>query len=129
MVQVSDSARTELDAFFADKPKSGIRIYLAPGGCSGPRLALALDEATENDKSFEANGYTFCLDTETGEYLVGGIYEVDGESYYFRPAGSKWGPAGSMGTGWVTGYNGYDFFFDRTTGHMYMGGNLIDGVG
>ena len=54
MVQLSDSARTELDAFFTDKPKSGIRIYLAPGGCSGPRLALALDEPTENDKSFEA---------------------------------------------------------------------------
>ncbi len=32
MIQISDSARAELEAFFADKPKSGIRIYLAPGG-------------------------------------------------------------------------------------------------
>ena len=68
------------------------------------------------------DGYTFCLDTETGEYLVDGIYEVDGESYYFRPAGSKWGPAGSIGTGWMIGYNGHDFFFDRETGKMYKDG-------
>ena len=75
MVQVSDSARAELDAFFTDKPKSGIRIYLAPGGCSGPRLALALDEANENDKSFEANGYTFCLESDLLERV--GSVKID----------------------------------------------------
>ena len=32
MIKLSESARTELEAFFTDKPKSGIRIYLAPGG-------------------------------------------------------------------------------------------------
>lgn len=32
MIQLSESAAAELSAFFADKPKSGIRIYLAPGG-------------------------------------------------------------------------------------------------
>jgi Fe-S cluster assembly iron-binding protein IscA len=32
MVRLSDSALAELQAFFADRPKSGIRIYLAPGG-------------------------------------------------------------------------------------------------
>lgn len=32
MITVSDAARKELEAFFADKPKSGIRVYLAPGG-------------------------------------------------------------------------------------------------
>ena len=32
MINLSDNARIELEAFFADKPKSGIRVYLAPGG-------------------------------------------------------------------------------------------------
>lgn len=32
MINLSDAARQELEAFFADKPRTGIRIYLAPGG-------------------------------------------------------------------------------------------------
>lgn len=61
MITISKGAVTELDAFFADKPKSCIRVYLAPGGCSGPRLALALDEAGEDDASFSDSGYDFCI--------------------------------------------------------------------
>lgn len=32
MIHLSEPARHELEAFFADKPKAGIRVYLAPGG-------------------------------------------------------------------------------------------------
>ncbi len=32
MVEVSDSAHKELEAYFEGKEKSSIRIYLAPGG-------------------------------------------------------------------------------------------------
>ena len=32
MIKLSQNAQKELEAFFADRPKSGIRIYLAPGG-------------------------------------------------------------------------------------------------
>lgn len=32
MVTLTDSARKELETFFADKEKSPIRIFLAPGG-------------------------------------------------------------------------------------------------
>lgn len=32
MVTLTDNAIRELDAYFADKPKSAIRVYLAPGG-------------------------------------------------------------------------------------------------
>ncbi len=32
MINLSASAQRELEAFFADRPKTGIRIYLAPGG-------------------------------------------------------------------------------------------------
>lgn len=32
MIDMTDSARKELEAFFAEKEKGTIRIYLAPGG-------------------------------------------------------------------------------------------------
>lgn len=67
MVEVTDNARKELDAYFADKEKSPIRIYLAMGGCSGPRLGLALDEAGAGDDQFPWNGYTFVMAKELAQ--------------------------------------------------------------
>lgn len=64
MFELTDSAREELDAFFEGKEKSPIRIYLAPGGCSGPRLALALDTPTNEDAVFDDKGYAFCVNNE-----------------------------------------------------------------
>ena len=32
MIKITDGARKELDAFFTDKEKSTIRVFLAPGG-------------------------------------------------------------------------------------------------
>jgi Fe-S cluster assembly iron-binding protein IscA len=62
MLELTEPAREELDAYFAGKEKSPIRIYLTPGGCSGPHLALALDEAGEGDSVFTEKGYSFCVD-------------------------------------------------------------------
>ena len=42
-------------------------MYLAPGGCSGPRLALALDEPGEDDETSEDNGLTLCINKELAE--------------------------------------------------------------
>ena len=61
MITLTDSAQKELDAYFDGKEKSAVRVYLAHGGCSGPRLALALDEPSAEDASFEQGGYTFCV--------------------------------------------------------------------
>lgn len=64
MLELTDSARAELDAYFAGRSKTPIRVYLAPGGCSGPRLALALDQPNGDDTVFDSNGYSFCVNTE-----------------------------------------------------------------
>jgi Fe-S cluster assembly iron-binding protein IscA len=64
MFELTPPARTELDAYFAGKDKSPIRVFLSPGGCAGPRLALALDDAGEKDAVFDADGYSFCMDNE-----------------------------------------------------------------
>lgn len=64
MLELTESARKELEAFFAGKEKGAIRIYLAPGGCCGPRLALALDAATDQDLAEEQGGFAFCINKD-----------------------------------------------------------------
>lgn len=64
MVEVTESARKELEAYFVDKEKGAVRVYLAPGGCSGPRLALALDGPNDDDAVFDESGFTFCINKE-----------------------------------------------------------------
>ncbi|MCR4870677.1 MAG: L,D-transpeptidase family protein [Atopobiaceae bacterium] len=77
----------------------------------------------------ELDGFKFYLDPSDGHVLSGGIFEVDGAKYYFRPAGSSWGPEGSMGTGWLYGScnPATDSFFDRETGALVETGWLKDG--
>ncbi len=60
MITLSDEARLELDEYFTDKDKSPIRVFMARG-CSGARLALALDAAGEADKTFTESDYTFVI--------------------------------------------------------------------
>ena len=67
MISLTEEARKELEAYFEGKEKTPIRVYLAPGGCSGPRLALALDEPGEDDETSENNGLTLCINKELAE--------------------------------------------------------------
>ena len=60
MLELSESAKKELESYFEGKDKSTIRIYLAPS-CSGARLVLVLDEAGDDDVTEEAGGFTFCI--------------------------------------------------------------------
>lgn len=61
MITITESASKELENYFADKEKENIRIYMA-GGCGGPRLALALDEASAEDESYSQSGFSFCME-------------------------------------------------------------------
>lgn len=76
MIKLSEEAQKELEAYFEGKDKATIRIYLAPGGCSGPRLALALDEAGADDETFEAGGFTFCVNKELLGQIKGAAIEL-----------------------------------------------------
>ena len=65
MITLTENARKELEAYFADKEKGTIRVFLAPGGCSGPSLALALDTPNADDDSvFDVDGFSFCINKE-----------------------------------------------------------------
>lgn len=65
MLELTDAARTELVNYFKDKEAQPVRVYLAPGGCSGPRLSLALDEKRDGDSAFDfEDGISFVVNTE-----------------------------------------------------------------
>jgi Fe-S cluster assembly iron-binding protein IscA len=54
MFEITDLAASNLRAYLdQNKVDSAIRIALMQGGCSGPSLGLALDEAKASDKVFE----------------------------------------------------------------------------
>ena len=85
MITLSESARKELEAYFEGKERGGIRIYLAPGGCSGPRLALALDEANEQDKTFEEGGFTFCIESSLLEQIQSVAIDLNYMGFMVEP--------------------------------------------
>lgn len=85
MLTVTENARKELDAFFSGKPKSAIRIYLAPGGCSGPRLGLALDDANADDEVMENGGYTFCVPKQLWQDIEGVTIDVTATGFTVQP--------------------------------------------
>ena len=70
MLELTDAARKELEAYFADKKKATIRIYAA-AGCCGSRLALALDESNDEDHTEENNGFIFCIKKDLLEQIQG----------------------------------------------------------
>jgi iron-sulfur cluster assembly accessory protein len=56
-------------------PKGGLRIYVQGGGCSGFQYGMVLDEASEGDEVFEADGVKVIVDPMSLRYLEGA--EVD----------------------------------------------------
>lgn len=71
MFVLTDCAKKELDTFFKNNKRCAVRVYLAAGGCSGPRLALALDRIQPDDEIFNAHGFEFCMNKELFERTRG----------------------------------------------------------
>jgi Fe-S cluster assembly iron-binding protein IscA len=96
MITMSDSAKAQLDGYFADKEKSPIRVFLA-GSCCGPKLSLALDEPKDGDESFEAGGYTLLAEKSLLE--AAGAISIDMTEYGFSVDSENQLAAGSCGSG------------------------------
>ena len=73
MFVLTENARAALDAHFAENKKEPIRMYLAPGGCSGPRIGLAIDDPNEEDFVVEQDGYTFCCVKQLWQTIGEGV--------------------------------------------------------
>ena len=58
-----------------DKPKAGLRLYVAGGGCSGFQYGLAFDDKNDGDHIIDSHGVTLLIDEQSAKYLDGS--EVD----------------------------------------------------
>lgn len=99
MLTLTENARKELETFFTDKPKSPIRLYLAPGGCSGPRLGLALDETREGDEVVEQDGFTFCTEKNLWTQIGGATIDLSYMGFTVDPTHPLPAPAGGSACG------------------------------
>jgi Fe-S cluster assembly iron-binding protein IscA len=63
MLTVTDAAQDQVAKFFEDKEAQPIRVYLAQG-CSGPSLALGLDEVKDGDENYEFNGVNYVIEKD-----------------------------------------------------------------
>ncbi|MCI5132559.1 MAG: adhesin [Candidatus Electrothrix sp. EH2] len=76
MLEVTESALTNVKEYLRQqKIESAVRVVMMSGGCSGPSLGLALDEAKENDLTFEQDGMSFLLEKSLAETC--GAIKVD----------------------------------------------------
>ena len=76
MLEVTKSALNNVkDYMRQQKIDSAIRITMMSSGCAGPSLTMAMDEAKENDRSFDHDGVSFVVD----EWLLAtcGAIKVD----------------------------------------------------
>ena len=64
MIELSDAAKTQIEAYFQGKEPTPIRIFLNSGGWAGPSLAMALDEPKDSDDIFDVKGLKFVVDKE-----------------------------------------------------------------
>lgn len=81
MIKVTENAIKALDEHFTDKTPEPIRVYLADGGCSGPRLSLALDEKRDGDASHEQGAHIFLISEELA--AATGAVTIDMSEYGF----------------------------------------------
>lgn len=65
MLEVTSAASEKLIEYMKENNiSSSLRIFLNQGGCSGPALSLALDEANSEDDLFEQNNLKFLIEKD-----------------------------------------------------------------
>ncbi len=68
MLEVTETAITNVKEYLhQENIESPVRIFMMSAGCSGPGLGLALDEAKENDLTFEQDGVNFLVEKGLAE--------------------------------------------------------------
>ncbi len=93
MLAVSDLAVAKVKEYLnQNNIASAVRVAIMSGGCSGPALALALDEKKDLDQVFEFDGVRFVVDNNVTATC--GAIRVD---YLEEPSGC--GCSGSGGSG------------------------------
>ena len=78
MITITPEAATQLKSFLTDQgtPEHALRVFVAPGGCSGLQYGMTIEEnAEDGDEIIETGGVRLMVDTFSAMYLNGA--EVD----------------------------------------------------
>jgi iron-sulfur cluster assembly protein len=76
---VTEEASKEVKNLLAGEPgKSGLRLEVRGGGCSGMSYGLSFDNAQENDHVIEAHGIKVFVDPKSAVYLKGTMLDFEG---------------------------------------------------
>ncbi len=79
VVSVSPEAAAEVQKLLVDEPgKSGLRLEVKGGGCSGMSYGLTFDNPTEQDHVVETNGVKVMIDPKSAIYLKGTMLHFEG---------------------------------------------------
>src|SRR6187401_2983808 len=78
MITMTNEAVDQLKGFLADQgtPEHALRVFVAPGGCSGLQYGMTIDETSdEGDEIIETHGVKVLVDNFSAMYLQGA--EID----------------------------------------------------
>ena len=78
MISMSTEAVDQLKGFLSEQgtPDHALRVFVAPGGCSGRQYGMTIDEAAdEGDEIIETEGVRVFVDNFSAMYLQGA--EID----------------------------------------------------
>lgn len=78
MISMTTEAIDQLKGFLSEQgtPDHALRVFVAPGGCSGLQYGMTIDEAAdEGDEIIETNGVRVFVDNFSAMYLQGA--EID----------------------------------------------------
>lgn len=78
MISISDEAVAQLESFLEDQGTKGyaLRVFVAPGGCSGLQYGMSVEEDVEDgDTVIEMKGVRLLVDEFSAMYLGGS--EID----------------------------------------------------
>ena len=78
MITMTPEAVTQLKDFLSDQgtPDHALRVFVAPGGCSGLQYGMTIDETSdEGDEIIETGGVKVLVDNFSAMYLEGA--EID----------------------------------------------------
>lgn len=78
MISISDEAVAQLETFLEDQGTKGsaLRVFVAPGGCSGLQYGMSVEEdVEEGDTVVEMKGVRLLVDEFSAMYLGGS--EID----------------------------------------------------
>ncbi len=78
MITITQEAVQQLKGFLVEQgsPEAGLRVFVAPGGCSGLQYGMTIEESAEDgDEVVETDGVRLLVDNISAMYLQGA--EVD----------------------------------------------------